>query len=283
MASLNEKKLPSLGIRIIGGLLLFGVVLAFAIFGGMAFSLFILLLGIIAEVEFSRLMAYRDHRLSPVLLILWMVGVMATHLYPAHPATSLAITLLLLLTFGWMVFRFARGDHDAVLGFALTLAGGFLLGWSLAHIITLRGLADGLFWCLILVFATSGADTGAYFAGSLFGRHPFFQKISPKKTVEGFVGGIIIGPLLTGGVMLLCRLLGAGPEFTFVHGLVLGACIAPFAPLGDLGVSVIKRYAGVKDTGTIIPGHGGILDRLDSYLVTAPVFLAVLTLLLSGW
>lgn len=269
MASSSKPGLPTFGKRLIGGLLLFAVVLAFLIAGGYPFALFVLLLGGVALHEYAQIFAKRGYQVSTTLMVLWLAGFMATRLFPDQTVGRPLLAILTIITLAWMVYRFIEGDETAAIEFALTLSGGFLLGWSLSHLISLRNLEDGLFWCLALIFATSGADTGAYLFGSLFGKHRFFEKISPKKSVEGYIGGLIFGPLLTGVMMLLFRELGAGPAFTFTRGLLIGLLIAPFCPLGDLAVSVIKRFAGVKDTGTIIPGHGGIFDRVDSYIISA--------------
>jgi len=130
---------------------------------------------------------------------------------------------------------------------------------------------DGPQRVVLYMVLTVCSDTGAYAAGSRFGRHKLAPRISPGKTREGLAGGV-----------LLCMLAGAlGMQFlikdgSWWQGLVLGACVAVSATLGDLGESMIKRDLGIKDMGTMLPGHGGIMDRLDSLLPTAPVVWLVL-------
>jgi phosphatidate cytidylyltransferase len=129
-------------------------------------------------------------------------------------------------------------------------------------------------WILLLVFAVWSYDTGAYLVGKNFGRTKFLTHISPSKTIEGLVGGVVAATLVT-AVMLWG--LGVNP----LHALLLGPITALAAQAGDLAESVLKRAAGAKDSGTLIPGHGGILDRVDSFVFAAPV-VTLYVLVLAG-
>ena len=115
-------------------------------------------------------------------------------------------------------------------------------------------------------------DSGAYVIGRAFGRHKLSPRLSPKKTWEGYVGGLLSGAFFSGLFSLFWNL-GAGPHslLTWQTGAVLGALVGLLSPLGDLGVSMLKRQTGVKDTGDVMAGHGGVLDRIDSWLVAVPV------------
>lgn len=168
-------------------------------------------------------------------------------------------------------------------------AGSAVLSWAyvaapLAHLIWLReggGIfpdASGSAWLAIALWALIwGSDTAAYFTGVTWGRHRLAPLISPKKSVEGTVGGIlasgIIGILLAAGVPAL--------DWTPLAGAGLGVLIGASAVLGDLMESRLKRGAGAKDAGEVLPGHGGMLDRFDSTILCAPVLYYVLVLL--GW
>jgi phosphatidate cytidylyltransferase len=121
-------------------------------------------------------------------------------------------------------------------------------------------------WLVFLYLVIWASDTGAYYVGTAFGKHRLYEKISPKKSVEGLLGGVLASVL----VAVLCKL-WLVPSLGIIEAAVLGAVLALAGTAGDLSESLIKRSAGVKDSGTIIPGHGGILDRMDSMLFAAPV------------
>ena len=129
-----------------------------------------------------------------------------------------------------------------------------VLGW----------LGTGRAWILTLVLVVWAFDTAAYFVGRRFGRHSFMAHISPKKTVEGVAGGVIAAGVVGG-------LLVAAFGRPWLAGLGLGIVVAAAAQAGDLAESMLKRAAGAKESGTLIPGHGGMLDRVDSFLFAAPV------------
>jgi phosphatidate cytidylyltransferase len=135
-------------------------------------------------------------------------------------------------------------------------------------------LSSGQGWIVLLVLGVWSYDTGAYMVGRQIGRHKFMTHISPAKSVEGLVGGLVATTLVT------CLLL-AGLGQAWVGGLVLGPLLGLSAQAGDLAESMLKRAAGSKDSGTLIPGHGGILDRIDSFLFAGPV-VALYVLALAG-
>ena len=158
-----------------------------------------------------------------------------------------------------------------------------LIPSALQTLVSLRDLSEnhGMFYVLIAVLSAWVADAGAYFAGTFFGKHKLCPTISPKKTVEGFIGGLVaavVGNLLIAGIFTV---LGQQEWFVAYLGgpirinYLLVAALSPFCALagvfGDLSASIIKRQCGIKDFGHIMPGHGGILDRFDSVLMVAPL------------
>lgn len=155
----------------------------------------------------------------------------------------------------------------AFINWAWTLAGVLYLGWMLSHLIPLRGLEGGRDWVLLAIFATFAADTAAFFCGRSWGRHSLASAISPGKTWEGSIAGFL-GAI---AAALILALILPGISIPYWQVIILGALIGIFAQLGDLGESMLKRSAGVKDSGRLLPGHGGILDRLDSIVFTVVV------------
>ena len=145
---------------------------------------------------------------------------------------------------------------------AFFLLGSVYMGLLYPYILYLR--AEGLYAVGLLIAATWVGDTAAYFAGMNWGRHPLLPKVSPKKTVEGAVVGLA-GSAVAGA---LVAYVAFHPAW---QGLVSGAVVGLVGQVGDLAESALKRYAGIKDSGVLIPGHGGVLDRFDSMVAAAPV------------
>jgi phosphatidate cytidylyltransferase len=169
-------------------------------------------------------------------------------------ALSAAGTLYLgVPLFAAVAMRKTEGSIDA--GWLTDLAEWVSLGWAAAP----RGLA----WLLVVILVTWLSDSGAYLVGRSYGRRPLVPVVSPKKTVEGLIGGLVAAAL-TGAVAVVLF----GLNVSWAIGLLLGIVIGAIGVVGDLAESIMKRQAGVKDSGTLIPGHGGMLDRLDALLFT---------------
>ena len=162
----------------------------------------------------------------------------------------------------------SRGLNDSLVDSAYTAAGAFYIGWTLSLLLILRGEFNGLEWVLVVLLATFATDTGAFFTGRALGRRAMAPRISAGKTWEGAVGGFLIG---SGSVVALVSLLEL--PISTLESVVLGAMVGVSAQVGDLVESKVKRASGVKDSGRLVPGHGGVLDRLDSVVfVTVVVY-----------
>lgn len=147
----------------------------------------------------------------------------------------------------------------------------------LIHITLIRNCQNGIALLFLTLLGTYITDTGAYFAGSFLGKHKLIEKVSPNKTVEGAVGGIlasVVSFLIYGVVMK-----SAGYDVNFLNLLILSVLCAVAAQLGDLSASVMKRNFQIKDFGNLIPGHGGVVDRVDSLMFVAPVIYHFITFL----
>ncbi|MGI8614859.1 MAG: phosphatidate cytidylyltransferase [Nocardioidaceae bacterium] len=185
-------------------------------------------------------------------------------------AAALALTFVAVT-----VWRLATGSdgfvRDATAGVFVTCYVG-LLG---SFILLLLAEGDGAWRVATLVLVTAASDTGGYAAGARLGKHPMARAISPQKTWEGFVGSVLACMVV--GWLTVAYALHGPPA----AGLLLGALAAVAATVGDLVESLVKRDLGIKDMGTLLPGHGGMMDRIDSLLVVAPVAWLVLTLLVD--
>jgi phosphatidate cytidylyltransferase len=187
-------------------------------------------------------------------------------------ASDYDVIVLLSFAFGVFVRQFpeklnARGIETM----AITLFGLIYVAW-LGNFITRINFAttSGRYWVMFLVVVTKFTDIGAYLVGSTLGRHKMIPRLSPKKTWEGTVGGVLFA---VGGSALCLQFIRplAGDGLNLAHALVLGLLLGVAAVIGDLAESLIKREAGVKDSSAILPGHGGALDLVDSLLFTAPL------------
>jgi phosphatidate cytidylyltransferase len=237
--------------------------------GGFAFLALVAVMLSLAEAEFCRLMAQDEFRPTLVfgigLVWLFLLNAQLPELDILQPG----LTLILLASLAWQM---AHRQGSPVADWALTITGGLYLGVCGACMINIRSLNDGFWWMLTILFAIICADSGAYFIGRAWGRHKMVPSLSPGKTWEGYIAGVIIGVLLTVLMVSLWRTQINGAIIAnIVHGSILGLLISTLAPLGDLAISMVKRQVGAKDSGNIIPGHGGALDRLDSLLWTAVI------------
>lgn len=174
------------------------------------------------------------------------------------------ISLLIFMAYSLWLYEKQKNEH-ATLSW-MTMMGGFLLfGWIGSHFMLLRGIEVNAWqWTILALVSTWFADSGAYMvgrfmAGKVLGRHQLSPRLSPNKTIEGYVGGIILGTLLTIGTALLLQL-------AWLPAMVIGLLASIVSPLGDLGMSMIKRESKVKDSGHIFGEHGGAIDRIDSLL-----------------
>ncbi|HEU6447724.1 MAG TPA: phosphatidate cytidylyltransferase [Verrucomicrobiae bacterium] len=149
---------------------------------------------------------------------------------------------------------------------SLAILGFIYIGWMFGHLIFLANATNAYGYLLYIVFATEINDVAAFTFGKLFGRHPFRSNISPKKTWEGSLGALAVSMVLPWALRF------SFPQFGTTQLILTGLIVGIGGQLGDLAISVIKRDIGIKDMGAGIPGHGGLLDRMDSLIYTAPLF-----------
>jgi phosphatidate cytidylyltransferase len=237
--------------------------IAFALFivieGGVVFALGVLVLAWVCVHELFAAYA----RVHPARLagFIALAGLVAAAEYGGPSKVLLAAVAALPLVFALTVVA----PRPSVAGLTVTLLGVWWVGVALAHAVMLRGLPHGEGIVIDVLVGTFLGDTGAYLGGRLFGRRPLAPAISPGKTVEGLLAGMVCA---VAAVWLAGRYQEWLPG---THALVLGVGVALAGPAGDLFESFLKRHAGVKDSGSLFGAHGGALDRLDGVLFTAVV------------
>ncbi len=223
------------------------------------FTLLVAIWGLLAVFEFYKMVAGAK---APPLTYF---GLIWTLLFILSPHFNYAVTIPLLLTSAvvlsliWLLLRPQK--EGAFIGWAWTIAGILYVGWLLSHFVALRGLDDGRNWVFLALFATFGSDTAAFFVGRALGRHHLAPSISPGKTWEGTIAGVL-GAIIVGLLFTIPSPLSL--PLGYGQAILLGLLISIFGQLGDLAESLLKRNMGVKDSGRLLPGHGGALDRIDS-------------------
>jgi phosphatidate cytidylyltransferase len=235
--------------------------------GGWIFAVGIALVLGLAAVEFGHLFKVHQLRPSTPLLFLGTISLSIARFLSGFNASVAIMTLFCLLAMSWHLVDYELGAPRSGTDFAITTTGIIYLGWVGSYLISLRSIPDGMWWFLIALPSVWLADTAAFFIGRWIGQHRLSPRLSPKKSWEGYLSGIVAGAL-SGWLFALLWQIGAGLSSSInpSRGLVVGGLLAIFAPMGDLGVSMIKREIQVKDTGNLLPGHGGALDRLDTWI-----------------
>lgn len=251
--------------RIISSLL-FVPYLAYAIFASSDIPFLILTSSIIilTQLEFYSILDRKGFRTYRYPAILAGVLIVVISGYGFNPDLSLDGLILSLGIILYLAGRSLRGKWIGDL--SMSLFGVIYLAWTLVHLVWLRNLVNGSYYLFICFTVTWANDIGAYAVGSLIGRHKIMPKISPAKSIEGAIGGLF-GAILTSIICgsYLIKTLSLTQSFTL--GLFLGI----FGQFGDAVESILKRDLGVKDSGDLVPGHGGVLDVFDSLLFTGPL------------
>jgi phosphatidate cytidylyltransferase len=243
------------------------------IYGGLFYFLLMAVFLIGAAWEYVRLFRAVQYEPSEIVTV-GGVLVIATARFFLVDAAIPAFVLLVLLAMTVHLFAFERGRDQAALDFGVTVAGIVYVGWLGSYLIDLRSLPDGVWWWLLVLPIVWAGDTGAYSIGAVYGKHKMTPRLSPKKSWEGYFAGVFTSVLI--GAFFAYAFSSIGPQP--LHGLInplqgglLGLVIGGLAPLGDLGESMLKRQGGLKDSSNIFPGHGGFLDRIDSWIWGAAI------------
>lgn len=256
--------------RIISALVALPLLIIFIVIGGLPLKIantFLIVIGMGEIYKAFSGFIKPVHYIGFVFAILYMILIEKIIYIPS--LFNIFITLLLLVILIYVVLTHESGNTmDGV----VTFFGFFYVCFLMSHVYLVREYKHGEFLIWLVFLSAFGCDTGAYFSGMAFGKHKLIPQLSPKKTVEGAIGGVIVA-------VCVCVIFGVILEYknelvgvdTILLCFITGLVGSIFSQIGDLAASAIKRYVGIKDFGKIMPGHGGVLDRFDSVLFAAPV------------
>ncbi|REK09569.1 MAG: phosphatidate cytidylyltransferase [Actinobacteria bacterium] len=255
-------------LRVASAFVIFGLFLGSLLLGGWWFAGFVILIMVVALGEFYATLRTVDYR--PVALFgligVMLMGVGAAQIGPLAIGGWAAVTTVITVLFFSLAPR-----RQALENAAVTVMG---MGWVglLSFAILIEQGPQPVAYIMFVVLLVAFNDMGAYFVGRSFGRRKLAPSVSPNKTVEGLFGGLIAS-------MVVASILTTFPAWEGIgiaRGLIVAVVVGFFAPIGDLIESSIKRSMGVKDMGSVLPGHGGMLDRIDSFLIAVPAVYFVL-------
>ncbi len=270
-AAANRQWRRSLLLRLMTGVVGVPIILLLLLGGGwILFGGLVFIVGA-ASYEMHRMLAGEGKRPLSLLSLALSLDFLVAAILPDWRAALIegGIGILLLLSFAW--FLAIRKTLDGSLtDWALTMAVPFYIGWPLSFFLRLRGnqmgFSAGFWWVLVVLIGVWAFDSAAFFTGRYLGRHKLATLVSPSKTWEGVIGGIIGGVVVTVLITQLTSLTPTPLHVPFYHAIILGLLISVAGQVGDLAESLIKRQTHVKDSSRLLPGHGGMLDRIDSQL-----------------
>ena len=255
-----------------------GIIVIFV--GNWLFALVVSLILARGVWEYAIVFERGGNRPARSLMVISIFILVAARFSLSFSADSWLLTLFVLLAMTVHLVSYERGRTKAATDFTTTLSGFFYIGLLGSYFISLRSLPHGEWWLLFSLFAVWLTDSGAFFLGTAYGRHKMTPRLSPHKSWEGYVGGVLVGTLVTPLFLFVFLRLGLpnDPAFSFLNVAILSFAIGTLTTLGDLGESMLKRQMKVKDASHLIPGHGGVLDRIDSWLWALPIGYYVVSL-----
>ena len=255
--------------RIIVALIAIPIILGVCIYGKVPFLIFVLGIGVLSFWEFAQMVKNKNIFVNISVGIISVSAVIFNSYYSFLDFSLLAVIISSVL----LLFELFRNKESAILNVGTTLLGIFYLGLFSSTILLIREYfsgemfySEGGYLIISIMVSIWVCDSAAFFLGTAFGKHKLFPRVSPNKSWEGAIAGFIFAVI----TMIVAKALVL-EMLTLTDVIVIGLIIGIIGQLGDLVESLIKRDSGVKDSSAIIPGHGGIFDRFDSLMLTAPV------------
>ena len=262
--------------RLLSGILLVIIALATIISGGDVLFATLLMISFIGMTEIYRVLEISGTLLGGAGYVAAAVYYLLLRVNRTDMVVMLAITFLIVLMMVY-VFTYPKYRSEQVM---LAFFGLFYVAFMLSYVYQIRMLPQGAFIVWLVFICSWGSDTCAYCVGMLIGKHKMAPKLSPKKSIEGAVGGVVGAALLGAAYAAIMNRTMAGANAGVIQYALIGAVGALISMVGDLAASAIKRNHDIKDYGNLIPGHGGILDRFDSVIFTAPIIYYMAVMLL---
>ncbi len=276
MADIAKLPLSNMAQRLITAAVVAPVVVIVMLIGGAAFTLLVLAFAVVGILEFYMLARNRASQGSAVIGVPMLIAVVLAFYFGEPLLLVAALGIGAAITFLLELSRHYTELRRCLFQVGMTLVGVFYVGFPTGFLIRMRALPNGVMWMLVILCATWGTDSFAYLGGRLWGKTPLAPRLSPKKTQEGALVGVIGGIIPALLVLVLAQSLS-------VTTLIFVAFAPLVAILGDLGKSALKRFFDVKDSHIagldLLPGHGGILDRIDSLLLVTTFAYLVFVLL----
>lgn len=267
-------------VRIITGAVGMALGLAVIRVGGLAFAATLAIVAALAAMEYAAMARRKGARPDTWLIIASSIAFIAASLRGTDALDGYIIASLVIIAFTVQVL--AKPTENAVANTAVTVTGAIYIGWTLSRLVLVRGHAMGFGLTLFFVLTTWVNDIACYFVGTAIGRHKLIKRVSPGKTIEGSIGGLVVTVLFAWVMTLTGARTGWFEAVPRTHAAVLGLVISILGQLGDLAESALKRDVGIKDSGDVLPGHGGMLDRFDAIFFTAGLFYIYVGLVLGG-
>lgn len=257
--------------RMLTGFIMGTITMGCIMLGGVALLLLLAVVIFFASKEYVKILEHKGFYPSLKIILVSEAILAIITFFDRTEYVALALTLCTFAAFLWVLFR---GRQPYIANVSTTILGFVYCGYFPLHLQLLRDISsakynDGLGFVVMMFTAILLTDIGCYYAGTRFGKHKLAPVISPNKTIEGSIGGAIsavLGALLVGAFISVCFV-----KVDWYVSFLVGLICTVFAQIGDLCESMLKRDAGVKDSGNSLPGHGGFLDRCDSFIFTIPV------------